>query len=862
MNINFADASSREKKNASGSLSRAARLRAVLLASSALVSALLPGTLALADDAIWLANTNNNDFNNNANWNTGAVPTGEAAFGASANLNSFNFTKDTTLGSLLLTPEAGNYTFNVQGGDLTFTGAGITVNGGSVTLNTNGNNITFKNDSTAANATINNSGGISFLDRSTAGQATIVSNASLELHDKSKLGTAHVTNNGNGRMTFFNESSAEQSTITMNDNSIVSFLDSSKGGTAQFRLNQNAKIDISELATDGTTVGSIDGGGTLALGAKNLAVGGNNLSTIFFGVISGIGGSLTKEGTGTLTLGSGTYTGATVVKAGTLVVDGTIESSSGVTVNDGATLAGRGKVSDTVIKAGGTLAPGDGPGAIGTLFVQGNLTLAAAATYLLQVTPEKSGLTDVKGTAQLGGAGVTANFAPGSYISKQYLILIAEGGLNGTFGTLTTVNLPASFTAQLKYAGNGVDLDLSLDVTDPGPGGDTGFNTNQRNVRKALSNSFHTVGGIPMVFGALFGSPAGLTQISGETATGTQQATFDAMTMFMGLMTDPHLAGRGDRAASEPALQYADGARGSRGNDPYATMFRKAPAAERFAPHWSMWAAGYGGSQTTRGDAELGSNSTTSRVFGGAAGADYHLSLDTVAGFALAGGGTTFSVANGGSGSSDLFQAGAFVRHMQGPSYLTAALAYGWQDVTTTRTLHLAGADQLRAHFNTNAVSGRLEGGYRFNVDGHGLTPYAAGQFTTYMLPSYAEQVENGTNLFALSYDAKDVTAARSEVGLRTDRTLALSDTLLTLRGRLAWAHDFNQDRAIAASFQSLPASAFVVNGARPAADSALTTASAELSWMSGWSASATFEGEFSDTTRSYAGKGGLRYAW
>jgi hypothetical protein len=41
-----------------------------------------------------------------------------------------------------------------------------------------------------------------------------------------------------------------------------------------------------------------------------------------------------------------------------------------------------------------------------------------------------------------------------------------------------------------------------------------------------------------------------------------------------------------------------------------------------------------------------------------------------------------------------------------------------------------------------------------------------------------------------------------------------------------------------------------------------LVTASIEKKWLSGWSAAATFEGEFSDVTRSYAGKGVVRYAW
>ena len=97
-------------------------------------------------------------------------------------------------------------------------------------------------------------------------------------------------------------------------------------------------------------------------------------------------------------------------------------------------------------------------------------------------------------------------------------------------------------------------------------------------------------------------------------------------------------------------------------------------------------------------------------------------------------------------------------------------------------------------------------------------------------------------------------TCARGSMPTRSPR--------VTLRGRLAWAHDFDPDRNIAATFQTLPGASFVVNGAAQAHDSALTTASAEMKWMNGWSAAATFEGEFSSVTSSYAGKGVVRYTW
>jgi uncharacterized protein with beta-barrel porin domain len=261
----------------------------------------------------------------------------------------------------------------------------------------------------------------------------------------------------------------------------------------------------------------------------------------------------------------------------------------------------------------------------------------------------------------------------------------------------------------------------------------------------------------------------------------------------------------------------------------------------------------------------LGSNTATSRIAGTAVGADYRISPNTIAGFALAGGATQFSVNGLGSGRSDLFQAGAFIRHNVGPAYLTAALAYGWQDITTDRTVTVAGIDRLRAEFNANAWSGRIEGGYRFVspwIGGIGITPYAAGQFTTFDLPAYAEQAIAGANTFALAYGSKSVTDPRSELGLRTDKSFAMQTGVLTLRGRAAWAHDFNPDRAIGATFQTLPGASFVVNGARHASDSALTTASAEMKWLNGWSTAATFEGEFSGVTRSYAGKGVVRYQW
>ena len=767
--------------------------------------------------------------------------------------------------AFLDTSTAGGTTILVSGG---FSGLSFYdgSSAGSAIITVSGGGIYFGGNSTAGTATITNSGagGMSMRGSSTAGNASITNNSSFYFGDTSTAASATIINNGN--INFDGNSTAANATITNSSGAITYFQGTASGGSARLIANAGGVFDFSNLPV-GTTAGSFEGAGQFNLGSKTLTVGGNGLSTTVSGVIAdggvGTGGALVKTGAGTLTLsGINTYTGATTVNAGVLVVNGSIATSSGVTVNTSGTLAGIGAVGATTVASGGTLAAGNGT-AGSSLNVAGSLALQSGAFYMVQINPATSSFANVTGAATLGGATVKAIYANGSYIAKQYTILTA-GSVSGAFASVAETNLPRNLHSTLSYDATHAYLNLVLNFVPP-PG--SGLSGNQNAIGNAIVNFFNTNGGISLVYSGLTAS--GLTQAAGETATGSQQTTFQAMTQFMGVMTDPFGTGRETGASAPPAFAANNetsyvATRSAAERDAYA-MFTKAPLAQTYDARWNVWAAAYGGSQTTDGTAALGSNATTSRVFGTAVGLDYRFSSNTVAGFALAGGGTNFSVTGGGSGRSDLFQAGAFVRHSIGAAYLSGALAYGWQDVTTDRTVTIAGIDRLRAEFNANTYSGRVEGGYRFVapwIGGIGLTPYAAAQFTTFDLPAYAEQVISGANTFALAYGPKSVTDARSELGLRTDKSFAMPNGVLTLRGRAAWAHDFNLDRAVGATFQALPGASFVVNGARQASDSALATASAEMKWLNGWSAAATFEGEFSSVTRSYAGKGVVRYAW
>jgi autotransporter-associated beta strand protein/T5SS/PEP-CTERM-associated repeat protein len=618
------------------------------------------------------------------------------------------------------------------------------------------------------------------------------------------------------------------------------------------------------LAGFNQSIGSLAGAGAVTLGAATLTTGNDNTSTTFSGAISGTGG-LTKIGTGTLLLtGTSNYTGATTVNAGTLSVNGSIASSA-LTVNAGGTIGGNGTIGNTTIN-GGTLSPGN---SIGTLTVQGNLVLTSASAYLVEVSPTAADRTNVTGTASLAGT-VQAVFGPGNSFARTYTILSAAGGSTGTFGSLTTTGLPAGFTASLSYTATDAILNLTAILGGPSALGTGGLSTNQRNVTGSLNTFFNNGGTLPPGFLPIFGLTGGnlgnaLSQLSGEAATGGQQVAFQMTNQFLGLMLDPFVDGRsGTTGAAGPALAFAP----EREDLPddialaYSSVLKAPPKTLSFEQRWSVWGGAYGGANRTSGDpAGLGSHNLSANAAGFAAGFDYHLTPSTVVGLALAGGGTSWSLENGlGGGKSDAFQAGVYGATRWGAAYVAAALSFTNHWMSTDR-FAFAG-DHLTASFNAQSFGARVESGYRFATIFGGLTPYAAIQAQNFRTPGYSETDVNGGG-FGLAYAGRTGTDTRSELGARFDRLLALNpNAVLTLRARLAWAHDWVSDPVLAAAFQALPGASFIVNGATPAKNSALASAGTELRLANGVTLLGKFDGEFASRSTTYAGTGTIRYSW
>src|SRR5262249_14296641 len=161
---------------------------------------------------------------------------------------------------------------------------------------------------------------------------------------------------------------------------------------------------------------------------------------------------------------------------------------------------------------------------------------------------------------------------------------------------------------------------------------------------------------------------------------------------------------------------------------------------------------------------------------------DYRVSNDTVAGFALGGGGTGWGLAQGlGTGRSDTFHAGIYEATHWGPAYAAAALAFGENWMHTNR---IALGDQLHADFSRQSVGARFEAGYRYPVRlataTLGVTPYAAVQTQWFHTPGYSER-DSVPGGFGLTYQAMTANDTRSELGARFDELVTFGGMPLQL---------------------------------------------------------------------------------
>jgi len=248
-------------------------------------------------------------------------------------------------------------------------------------------------------------------------------------------GTLQIASASTGSVGSITSSGIGTGTLNLNGGTL-----SSGNGTSRTLLNAVAvggNVTLGDASNSGTLSfsGGVDLGGSVRTLTTASAIN-------FDGVVSN--GGINKAGASTLTLGgTSTYTGATTVEGGTLLVStggsiaqsllttvktGTTLTANGtvgaVTVNLGGTLNGAGTVGTTTVA--GTLNPGNSPG---VLNVNGNLTMASGgnmvwelfANTATQASPAVFDQVLVSGDLAFAGSnGITLNFgttAAGSTVS-------------------------------------------------------------------------------------------------------------------------------------------------------------------------------------------------------------------------------------------------------------------------------------------------------------------------------------------------------------------------------------------------------------------------------------------------------------
>lgn len=374
----------------------------------------------------------------------------------------------------------------------------------------------------------------------------------------------------------------DNATITFNGSGATTTLsaDVVTAGTA-IAINDSVQLGASVLL-DTTNGGGVPAGATIGItGAidlvnKTLTWNAGATATSIATVISGAGGSLTKLGTGTLTLSNNNaYTGTTTVNAGTLQAAGTntpkgaIGSSSSIIVNNGGTISSSGSASINndngmfgtsstaiiTVNAGGLISIIGGltqhvPAVVlngGTLSVIGAVS-GSAVTYgnwnfdqgvstsgagvTSTITGGAASLTQTGGTVFNVGAGDTLNVSTVlvDIVSGPSLALVKSGtGMLVLSGANTYTGATGVQNGKLQLSGGANRLNPVTTVTVGGGNGTAPiFDLNGQN---------QSIAGL--VFGSNVGSPTGAIAGAVTTGVGTLTLTGNISTAN-GSITNTH----------------------------------------------------------------------------------------------------------------------------------------------------------------------------------------------------------------------------------------------------------------------------------------------------------------------------------
>ncbi|QYU68953.1 autotransporter domain-containing protein [Leptolyngbya sp. 15MV] len=260
--------------------------------------------------------------------------------------------------------------------------------------------------------------------------------------------------------------------------------------------------------------------GVVGIGAQGTLVFDQAANGAFLGSLAG-SGAIIKEGDGVLGIAgnSAAFAGSFALDEGGVALTGLLGSTGGadLTTSVGTTLSGTGTLGN--LDLAGTLTPGGGNAAIGTLTAAGDLMIRAGSTFAVDLA--SSGASDrltAGGAITLEGGTVAISlldpeldYADGT----TFVIAQATGGLTGTFAGLTETSAFLDFA--LSYDANRALLTLDLVRMFP----DVAETVNQIQASGALMDLDRTAGSDSLaVYNALLMLDEGSARAAFDLASG------------------------------------------------------------------------------------------------------------------------------------------------------------------------------------------------------------------------------------------------------------------------------------------------------------------------------------------------------
>ena len=243
-------------------------------------------------------------------------------------------------------------------------------------------------------------------------------------------------------------------------------------GTGNETVSKTLQCDSSigiRLESD-SVGGSVTFNGPFSQSGRALFLGGTGTGNNTLATALTTGSSMTKRGTGTWVLSAAnTYTGATAVESGTLLVNGSLGNTSGVSVASGGVLGGSGSMAATISGAG-LVSPGNSPGITTATAVDPTGGLDFALEFTATGSPTYSNTSaSVNDVLRLtGGTPFTASLTATNVVDLYFDVTTLTSGdiFQGGFYTDT----PGDFLASIS------DGTFAYWVTGNGSGTDRTFN--------------------------------------------------------------------------------------------------------------------------------------------------------------------------------------------------------------------------------------------------------------------------------------------------------------------------------------------------------------------------------------------------